>query len=137
MAKIIARIVSDELQPGDKVPSVNEIMKSEKVSRATAARVPGCFALRGTRTRSPVPARLYALRRRLRREPIGSSGSAKVATSALASASRCWGPGRSAPRRKLPTPWGSTRATKWPGAGGATSTRAESSPSRPPGSPEP
>ncbi|WP_438479044.1 GntR family transcriptional regulator [Streptomyces asiaticus] len=46
-ARIIARIESGELRPGDKVPSVNEIMKSEKVSRATAARVPGVLRSRG------------------------------------------------------------------------------------------
>lgn len=37
--QVIGRITSGELQPGDGVPSVSQIMETESVSRATAARV--------------------------------------------------------------------------------------------------
>ncbi|MCX4592351.1 GntR family transcriptional regulator [Streptomyces sp. NBC_01549] len=37
--QVIGRIDSGELQPGDAVPSVSQIMETESVSRATAARV--------------------------------------------------------------------------------------------------
>lgn len=37
--QVIGRIDSGELQPGDGVPSVSQIMEAESVSRATAARV--------------------------------------------------------------------------------------------------
>ncbi|MGK3110401.1 GntR family transcriptional regulator [Streptomyces sp. WAC05858] len=39
--QIIEKIRSGQLQPGEPVPSVNQIMRDEGVSRATAARVPG------------------------------------------------------------------------------------------------
>jgi len=38
-AKIRDRIIRSELQPGERIPSVREIMKSEGVSTATATRV--------------------------------------------------------------------------------------------------
>lgn len=52
-AEIIARIKSGELQPGDRVPSVNQIMETEHVSRATAARVPGVLRAEGYATATP------------------------------------------------------------------------------------
>ncbi|MGW2228179.1 GntR family transcriptional regulator [Streptomyces formicae] len=52
-AQIIARIKSGELQPGDRVPSVNEIIESEGVSRATAARVPGVLRDEGYAVATP------------------------------------------------------------------------------------
>ncbi|MEV7983358.1 GntR family transcriptional regulator [Streptomyces sp. NPDC086519] len=52
-AQIIARIESGELQPGDRVPSVSQIMESEGVSRATAARVPGVLRAEGYATATP------------------------------------------------------------------------------------
>jgi GntR family transcriptional regulator len=52
-AQIIARIESGELQPGDRVPSVNQIMETEGVSRATAARVPGVLRAEGYATATP------------------------------------------------------------------------------------
>ncbi|NUK72129.1 GntR family transcriptional regulator [Streptomyces lunaelactis] len=52
-AQIIARIESGELQPGDHVPSVNQIMEAEGVSRATAARVPGVLRAEGYATATP------------------------------------------------------------------------------------
>ncbi|WP_406507614.1 GntR family transcriptional regulator [Streptomyces sp. NBC_00212] len=52
-AQIIARIESGELQPGDRVPSVNQIMEIEGVSRATAARVPGVLRAEGYATATP------------------------------------------------------------------------------------
>lgn len=45
--QIIERIRSGELQPGDRVPSVAEIMEREGVSRATAARVPSVLRSEG------------------------------------------------------------------------------------------
>ncbi|MEH0543285.1 GntR family transcriptional regulator [Streptomyces sp. B21-105] len=52
-AQIIARIESGELQPGDHVPSVAQIMETEGVSRATAARVPGVLRAEGYATATP------------------------------------------------------------------------------------
>ncbi|MGW4434715.1 GntR family transcriptional regulator [Streptomyces sp. NPDC004596] len=52
-AQIIARIESGELQPGDRVPSVSQIMATEGVSRATAARVPGVLRAEGYATATP------------------------------------------------------------------------------------
>jgi GntR family transcriptional regulator len=52
-AQIIARIESGELQPGDRVPSVSQIMETEGVSRATAARVPGVLRAEGYATATP------------------------------------------------------------------------------------
>ncbi|MCX4541440.1 GntR family transcriptional regulator [Streptomyces sp. NBC_01565] len=51
--QIIERIRSGELQPGDRVPSVAEIMRDENVSRATAARVPGVLRAEGWATATP------------------------------------------------------------------------------------
>lgn len=50
---IIERIRSGELQPGDRVPSVAEIMKTEGVSRATAARVPTVLRSEGYAVTTP------------------------------------------------------------------------------------
>lgn len=52
-AQIIDRIESGELQPGDRVPSVSQIMETERVSRATAARVPGVLRAEGYATATP------------------------------------------------------------------------------------
>ncbi|NEC30626.1 GntR family transcriptional regulator [Streptomyces sp. SID8111] len=52
-AQIIERIERGELQPGDRVPSVSQIMESEGVSRATAARVPGVLRAEGYATATP------------------------------------------------------------------------------------
>lgn len=52
-AQIIARIESGDLQPGDRVPSVSQIMETEGVSRATAARVPGVLRAEGYATATP------------------------------------------------------------------------------------
>ncbi|MFE2815346.1 GntR family transcriptional regulator [Streptomyces nigra] len=52
-AQIIERIESGELQPGDRVPSVSQIMETEGVSRATAARVPGVLRAEGYATATP------------------------------------------------------------------------------------
>lgn len=51
--QIIERIRSGELRPGDSVPSVNEIIKTEGVSRATAARVPGVLRAEGWAIATP------------------------------------------------------------------------------------
>ncbi|MFD5673698.1 GntR family transcriptional regulator [Streptomyces sp. NPDC127040] len=51
--QIIERIRSGELQPGDRVPSVAEIMRDENVSRATAARVPGVLRAEGWAKATP------------------------------------------------------------------------------------
>ncbi|MGC9409801.1 GntR family transcriptional regulator [Streptomyces sp. DZ1-3] len=51
--QIIERIESGELQPGDRVPSVSQIMDTEGVSRATAARVPGVLRAEGYATATP------------------------------------------------------------------------------------
>lgn len=45
--QIIERIRAGQLQAGDRVPSVAEIMRDENVSRATAARVPGVLRAEG------------------------------------------------------------------------------------------
>lgn len=52
-AQIIERIESGELQSGDRVPSVSQIMETEGVSRATAARVPGVLRAEGYATATP------------------------------------------------------------------------------------
>ncbi|MER6296880.1 GntR family transcriptional regulator [Streptomyces althioticus] len=52
-AQIIERIEHGELQPGDRVPSVSQIMETEGVSRATAARVPGVLRAEGYATATP------------------------------------------------------------------------------------
>ncbi|MCP9997816.1 GntR family transcriptional regulator [Streptomyces werraensis] len=52
-AQIIERIERGELQPGDRVPSVSQIMETEGVSRATAARVPGVLRAEGYATATP------------------------------------------------------------------------------------
>ncbi|ANJ07167.1 GntR family transcriptional regulator [Streptomyces parvulus] len=52
-AQIIERIESGELQPGDRVPSVSQIIETEGVSRATAARVPGVLRAEGYATATP------------------------------------------------------------------------------------
>ncbi|NJP72134.1 GntR family transcriptional regulator [Streptomyces sp. C1-2] len=52
-AQIIERIESGDLQPGDRVPSVSQIMDTEGVSRATAARVPGVLRAEGYATATP------------------------------------------------------------------------------------
>ncbi|MFD6914037.1 GntR family transcriptional regulator [Streptomyces virginiae] len=36
---VVARIESGDLQPGDRIPSANDLVKTEKISSATAARV--------------------------------------------------------------------------------------------------
>ncbi|MFZ4152835.1 GntR family transcriptional regulator [Streptomyces pseudogriseolus] len=51
--QIIERIERGELQPGDRVPSVSQIMETEGVSRATAARVPGVLRAEGYATATP------------------------------------------------------------------------------------
>ncbi|WP_225642665.1 GntR family transcriptional regulator [Streptomyces werraensis] len=52
-AQIIERIERGDLQPGDRVPSVSQIMETEGVSRATAARVPGVLRAEGYATATP------------------------------------------------------------------------------------
>ncbi|MEU4964164.1 GntR family transcriptional regulator [Streptomyces smyrnaeus] len=52
-AQIIKRITDGELQPGEPVPSVRELMETENVSRATAARVPGVLRSRGYAVATP------------------------------------------------------------------------------------
>ncbi|KOG58444.1 GntR family transcriptional regulator [Streptomyces antibioticus] len=80
-AQIIARIESGELQPGDRVPSVSQIMETEGVSRATAARVPGVLRAEGYATATPgvgtivtKPKKLTAGADRLSLLRAGSSG---------------------------------------------------------------
>ncbi|MFB6567350.1 GntR family transcriptional regulator [Streptomyces noursei] len=51
--EIIARIRSGELRPGDRVPSVQAIIDTEGVSRATAARIPGVLRSEGWAIATP------------------------------------------------------------------------------------
>jgi GntR family transcriptional regulator len=51
--EIIERIKSGELQPGDRVPSVREIVRTEGVSSATAARVPAYLRSEGWAIATP------------------------------------------------------------------------------------
>jgi GntR family transcriptional regulator len=80
-AQIIARIESGELQPGDHVPSVSQIMEAEGVSRATAARVPGVLRDGGYAVATPgigtivsTPRELTAGAARLTRLQAGGDG---------------------------------------------------------------
>ncbi|MEU6768547.1 GntR family transcriptional regulator [Streptomyces sp. NPDC046853] len=80
-AQIIARIKSGELQPGDRVPSVAQIMETEGVSRATAARVPGVLRDEGYAIATPgvgtvviAPKKLIAGADRLTRLRAGGDG---------------------------------------------------------------
>ena len=51
--EIIERIKSGELQPGDRLPSVRDIVKSEGISSATAARVPSYLRAEGWAIATP------------------------------------------------------------------------------------
>lgn len=50
---IIARIKSGELQPGDRLPSVREIVRTEGISSATASRVPAYLRAEGWAVATP------------------------------------------------------------------------------------
>lgn len=63
---IIARIESGELQPGDRVPSVAEIMAAEGVSRGTAARVPGVLRAEGYAVATPGVGTIVSERKKAR-----------------------------------------------------------------------
>lgn len=51
--EIISRINSGELQPGDPLPSVREIMRQEGISSATASRVPAYLRTEGYAVATP------------------------------------------------------------------------------------
>lgn len=51
--EIIARIKSGELQPGDRVPSVRDIVRTEGISSATASRVPAYLRAEGWAIATP------------------------------------------------------------------------------------
>lgn len=64
-AQIIERIERGELRPGDRVPSVREIMKSEGVSSATASKVPPFLRAEGYVVSTPGHGTTVIQRRKL------------------------------------------------------------------------
>ncbi|MFH9225933.1 GntR family transcriptional regulator [Streptomyces lydicus] len=79
--ELIERIKSGELQPGDRLPSVREIVKKEGISSATAARVPSYLRAEGYAVATPgvgtivaTPKKLTAGADRLRMLRAGGTG---------------------------------------------------------------
>lgn len=79
--ELIERIKSGELQPGDRLPSVREIVKTEGISSATAARVPSYLRAEGYAVATPgvgtivaTPKKLTAGADRLRMLRAGGTG---------------------------------------------------------------
>ncbi|MDW8807731.1 GntR family transcriptional regulator [Streptomyces scabiei] len=79
--QIIRRITSGDLQPGDHIPSVSKIMETERVSRATAARVASVLraegyaeSVQGVGTVVTRPKRLNAGAHRLTMVRAGGTG---------------------------------------------------------------
>lgn len=78
--QIIERIRSGELQPGDPVPSVTQIMESQGVSRGTAAKIPGVLRAEGWAVATPgvgtivaTPKKVRAGAARLTRQQAGGA----------------------------------------------------------------
>jgi len=63
--EIIARIKSGELQPGDRLPSVRDIVRTEGISSGTAARVPSYLRAEGWAIATPGVGTIVAPRKKL------------------------------------------------------------------------